>query len=304
MNGAKVLNRLLQLFVLFNLILCVINISKHVNAYVLSAKRIENIQAICESKGIILKTQLPRAYTPKKAGTILVKEMSAEESNHLAKGILNSALGEMTISTEAHTQESSSLKGKKNRVYSKGNETLRFKGEDIIYTSHNKQKQYEKITVGQAQILCDGFIKRLSFSKTFNQGEREVKEKEGGIELTYYARFEHLPLFNSYLRFWVTDRGIEEAIIHVAQVDANKEVQTKKNIYPIDLVLFGIEEEIPIAFNKDNPIYITDISLGYYTLTTEGMRILAEEIIPTYKITIEGLKEPLFVNAYTNKSIK
>ncbi len=300
MNGAKVLNRLIQLFILFNLILFVINLAKSTNTYLLTKQRIDNIQKISKSKGIILEEALPRAYTPKKSGTILGIEMNSEESIRLAQKLLNSHLGDLTISTEIDT--SPSAEDKENRTYSNGDEKLTVKNNEIIYTSLSTEKKYKEMNTTRARRLCQDFISKADFGSKFSKKHIEERTVGESMELTYYADFEGYPLFNSYIRFWVGEEGIREAIIHMVHIDTN--VGQKGNIYPIDLVLFGIEEEIPVEFSPESPLYITEITLGYYTLTTEGMRILAEEIVPTYKITIKGLEKPLFVNAYTNKFIK
>ena len=45
---------------------------------------------------------------------------------------------------------------------------------------------------------------------------------------------------------------------------------------------------------------IDNIVLGYAISDSIEMHVLREEAVPMYKINIQGLDEPIFVNAYTN----
>ena len=118
--------------------------------------------------------------------------------------------------------------------------------------------------------------------------------------MTFYAKYEKLPIFDIYISFEIVDDEIQTATMNLGQISQLEENKNKKEIYPIDLILFGIDDEL----NIEKPIYITDITLGYKAVEERNISLLGAQIIPVYKIYIKGLNSPIYVNAYTNQRIE
>ena len=115
-------------------------------------------------------------------------------------------------------------------------------------------------------------------------------------KITYYPLLEDLPVMDSYLEFYVSSEGVMNAKMYLADIQLESEI--KKDIYAVDLALFGIEETVL----ENGYSEIEKVTLCYKQEENEE-NVLGQKIIPTYKIEVKGLEEPLFVNAYTNKRL-
>jgi len=296
MNGRKVLGRLILVFIGINLVLLAMNIMKDVGSYILSGEDIKAITSILEDRDIILDTTLPRVYTPKKKACIVLPESNLETRDNMVKKVLAASMDEITISSSAKSGTDQVT----NRVYTKESQSVTFEGKQIIYKDLNVSLERSPMLLARAKEACRGFIKKAGLEKKFKQAYSESVVLENKIILIYYPKFEGIPVFNSYLEFTIGQDGIAQVIMQLADIQESKETQIKGAIYPVDIVLFGIDDDLQLK----KPLRITSIVLGYCSLNTPGMDILEEEIVPAYKIEIDGLNTPLFVNAYTNTEIK
>lgn len=300
MNVGKVLNRLIQVFLVFNILLLIANGIKITTSYVLSEERIANITSILKERNIQIDVVLPKKFMPKLKGAVFVEEMSLQLREQIVKALISPKLEEIVVSTDNNTY------GKKsNRVYTKDGITLTFAGENIAYSNTNIAG-YEPVDQSVAKKMCKSFMNQLALSNIFDHAYIQDVSTPSETKLIYYPKFENIPVFDSYIEFTVTKNGIARANMHMAYIKGIQSIETKYTIYPIDSVLFSLGDHIDLDKHIDlkNTVRITDIVLGYHSVNTEGMDILQHEIIPTYKIIIEGLNKPVFVNAYTNKEVK
>lgn len=300
MNGNKVLSRLIQVFVVINLIFLGMNITKSVSSYVVSTQKIKAVTAVLEDRGIIISGKIPRIFRPTKSGVIIAKEVTSEWREGIVKKILDTSMEQVTISRE--TQNSNDHKG--SRVYSKGAISLSFVGSELTYSNSEAKAKEGFPTVSSAKRQCERFIKKAGLARIFKDACVEVVENPDALEVTYYADFKGIPVFNSFVRFRVVGGGIEDAFVKVADIGINEETENRRNIYPAHIVLFSLEDLLPGELEEQRPLDIVSITLGYYTSNIEEVSIWEEELVPVYKIIIRGLKDPVFVNAYTNKRIK
>ncbi len=295
MNASRVLNRLIQVFLALNILLLAMNGTRIAASYVLSKDRITNITSILEERDIVMDIPLPRTFIPRRKGAISIPESTAEGREKIVKSILSPNLEDIFISSQTNSQGDK----KPSRVYTKNGATVTFSQDDIVYRNVNVD-QAKPIKLSKAKRICKSFINKVELKKVFKNAYIEDLSTPDETRLIYYPRFEGSPVFDSYIYFRITRDGIAEALMHMAKIEAFKSINTRYTIYPIDIVLFGIEDNLDLQ----KPVHITNIVLGYHSLGEEGMDILQQEIVPAYKISIEGLNEPLFVNAYTNKEIK
>ena len=96
------------------------------------------------------------------------------------------------------------------------------------------------------------------------------------------------------MTFDVYKAGVASGTMYLGEIEITSE--KGKEIYPIDLVLFGIEEYML----ENQYTNISDITLAYKRAKSED-NIWGQKIIPVYKIEFDGLDQALFVNAYNNE---
>ena len=70
MNGKKILNKLIVIFILLNMLLFSTNVFKTIKSYRLDETRINNVIYALKQKEIYLETTLPRFFSPKRVGSL------------------------------------------------------------------------------------------------------------------------------------------------------------------------------------------------------------------------------------------
>lgn len=292
MNGRRILRRLIGLFLAINGILLILNIKVKREEYFLSPQRLDYIVKVLEKQGIKVNSVLPNDYLPKQEGDLSFPGMSARytiEKDFFGSHMLHvkHAVGESKVNPSS---------GQKIQYCSFDQEILAFDGDYIYYENQKISSSREKPTLKEAKRFCEALIKRVKIG----EGEHykvEVEETEKEIFLTYYSVFNEVPVVDSYMTFKVCRKGVISAVFYVGDITV---VNTEaKEIYPIDLVLFSLSPFI----QEHQGTVIEKVEL-VYKRRSEEQEIWGQEIIPMYKIVINSLEEPLFVNAYTNERLK
>ncbi len=93
----------------------------------------------------------------------------------------------------------------------------------------------------------------------------------------------------------ITEDGVFESILQISEI--KQENNDRSDIYAVTQVLFKLSEDL----DSSEITTINEIMLGYAREQVKNAYFVKEKAIPMYKITIEGLNTPLFVNAYTNE---
>lgn len=294
MNGRKILNRLIILFLAINLILFILVSIRRGTQYQLSKTRVSNIVEVLAMKNITLEAELPKNFAPKSSGTLTYQGDSVATRNALVKVFFGSDLSKVLRSTEASEKNVSS----KIYYFTKDNERLAFDKEEVMYTNSEAGLLAGKLSVSEAKAEAEAFVKRLEVGKLYNEAYVEVKQEREYILITYFPTFNDIPIFDLPIEMQVYTDGIKSAVIYLGEVNTIED--SRRIITPVDRVLFGIEEYIPDM----NHIVIKDITLGYKKMQKKGSNLWGEQIVPVYKIMVEGLEKPIFVNAYTNEIVK
>lgn len=294
MNGKKILNRLILLFIGINLILFIFISIRRETQYKLSQTRINNIMGLLAEKGITVEGQLPMNFEPKLAATLSYTGDNVTVRNNLVKAFFGNNVSKVSRSTENSKEHF----GAKVYCFTMQDEQLAFDKEKITYTNASIKLSDTKPSIKEAKAKAAAFVKRLKVGKLYKEAYIEIKEEENKVVITYFPTFEGTPIFDLSIKMKIYEDGIESATIYLGEVSITDE--GKQRITPIDLVLFGIEEYIPLERN----IIIKDITLVYKMLGKKGSNLWGEQIIPMYKIEVNGLEKPLFVNAYTNEIVK
>lgn len=295
MNGRKILNELIAIFIFLNVALFTFNVIKTVANYRLSEARINNVIYALEQKQIYLETKLPRNFGPKEQATLsdLLGSSTTVERYDLVSALFGAKNGNITVSKDSNEPDVI--------IHKFQDEALEFSRNTITYTNSSvPDKGTQKISIQNAKKVCKAFIKRLNYSKVFENADIQYSEVENCLEMTFFERHKGLPVFDTYITFEIVDGQIKKATMKLGKISKLEGEVGKKTIYPIDLVLFGIDDDLEV----EKPIYITNITLGYKTINQKNIALLGAQLIPVYKIEFKGLNNPIYVNAYTNKRIE
>lgn len=292
MNGKKILSELIKLFVIINIVLFVINYAFRGNQYVMSQERVKNITKLLGEKGIHIKTELMRGFAPKSSGNLTFIGSGIAVRDEIGKHFFKENWANVKRST---TPSEKNIGGTIN-YYMLGDEVLSFDYNELSYSNKKVSLLGKKPTLEKAKGMCNKLIERIgdkwSKQEYFIFGE----SYENYWKITYYPLLEDLPVMDSYLEFYVNSEGVMKAQMYLADIQLESEI--KKDIYAVDLVLFGIEDDIL----ESGYLEIEKVTLCYKQEENEE-NVLGQKIIPAYKVEIKGLEEPLFVNAYTNKRL-
>ncbi len=296
MNGKKILNELIAIFILLNIALFAFNVLKTVKSYWINQTRIDNVVYALEQKEIYLQTELPKSFLPKSGANLtnFIGSNTTTERYHIVSALFGAQNGNIIISKDSNNPDVISHKF--------NNETLEFSKDRVTYTNSSVIDKVldTDISIQNAKKVCKAFIKRLNYSKVFANAHIQYNELENGLEMTFFQKYKGLPVFDTYIAFELVEGQIKKATMHLGQVGKLDNDISQRAIYPVDVVLFGIDDDLEI----EKPSYITDITLGYKALNERNIALLDVQLIPVYKIKFKGLNNPIYVNAYTNKRIE
>lgn len=290
MNGKRVLDGLIKLFVILNLGLFIFNYVSSSNAYLLSEERIEHITQLLEKEGIHIDTELIRDFSPKKNADLQYIGDGISIRDEIVKSFFNSDLARV----KRFKKESEVNAGEEMRYYSLNGETLIFDKYALRYENESNKSNHAKPTIEQAKRMCMNLLKRISSVSTSADYEIEIVEHEYYLTLTYFPKLDGIPIVDASMTFEVYKAGVASAAMYLGKIEITSE--KGKEIYPVDLILFGIEEYIL----ENQYTTIKEVELVYKRAKSED-NIWGQQIIPVYKIEFDGLEEALFVNAYNNE---
>lgn len=278
------------MFLCVNVALGIGNYNKNIRAYKLSDKRKENIVSVLKKNNITIQTKLPIHFEPIPSLWVLPVEVSPNVRDYLIKSLIGNLEDGVQI-----TKEKSEVPYEKDtRVYTKGKKELRFRTNYVHYEDQGVQASSGFLTENKAKTLADNFLEEAKLTKKIKKLKMEYRNESYGASITYYEVYDKLPIFGSYIHMKISEEGVFEVVLHGNTVEDKAGI--KQIIEPIDTVLFGLIDQL----DTSEPVIIEDITLGYAIPGEVEMHVLREEAIPMYKISIQGLEEPIFVNAYTN----
>ena len=289
MRWNKALNGLLIIFIVLNVALGWMNYDRFNRFYRISDERIETIKGILAQREIQVKADLPTLFIPRSSIWIEPMQITTTLRDQLVNRVFGKEREGVTI-----TNETSGEYGKNALIYRQEEAELAFYKTFLTYRNGAKQQEEGVLSQKQASKFAKAFVKQLNLEDYLKEVKIDYRSESYGMEVTYYEVYRGLPIFDSYVKMKISPKGVFEAEVRCLEV--TDQVSLTKPLYPIDQVLFALQK--PIGENK--AYVIESVELGYRLSQTEGVHILSEEAVPMYKITIEGLSDPIFVNAYTN----
>ncbi len=293
MDGSRALNYLLAMFLILNICLGIGNYQKNIGAYQLEDERIEYIMDFLAEQNVSINTTLPKSFQPIQEIEVTPIEYGTVERDMLVEKVFGSDRENVVI-----TQISDEGPYENDvRVYQQNEQTLAFKINEVVFSDNAIEiNEASELTEKQALKYAELFNERIGFGKNGKKLKITYRNESFGASVTYYEVYNGLPIFGNYLRMEISDGGVFRGTMQKSEVGA-KEV-SKQPIYAVDQALFKL---FSIIERTDRELIIEDIDLGYSRGQLTERHLLKEDAIPMYKILIEGISEPIYVNAYTNK---
>ena len=102
MNGTKVLNQLIKLFVVINVFLFMINFIVRGNQYILPQERIDNIINLLNRSGISVETELIKNFSPKYSANLVFIGDSVAVRDRIVKSFFGNNLAKVKRSISSN----------------------------------------------------------------------------------------------------------------------------------------------------------------------------------------------------------
>ena len=295
LNGKKVLNRLILLFVVINIIVLTLNLVAASKRYIISDERINNIITLLETKDVFVEGKMPINFRPRQSINIVYESSTVS----MRDDIVRKVFGEDTLDIRRSTIKEGENNFGKTYKFELDSEVLEFNKYNIRYTNSNTNLYYEGIN--EIKKYGNNLIKKMGIEHMYVNPYVEYQEYEDKKIMKYFSTVKDIPIDDVCMIMEVYKSGckIELPLARVEEVE-----NSYQEIIPVDRVLFGIDEYINQmvgVFLRE--IYIREIRLIYRKQNVESDNIWGEKNIPVYKLEIQGLEKPIFVNAYTNDYI-
>lgn len=301
MNGRRILIKLIFIFLIINGVLLIFNAQSKKGEYTLSTKQLDYIKQVLQKEGIEVSGYLPATYSPQ---AIAHLEHSSEDLKYeIEKNFFKTDLAKVKHYSSVFIGDNKSKKQIQDlqdseeerwQYSSYEDEILGFKGYKIYYEYAQAEDGIPSIK--EADEVCRELMHRLS-PQTQQEYKLEVTKEEDGLLMTYYPLLEQIPIIDCPMTFKVGKEAVKWAILELGQVTQLE--GERQALYPVDRVLFKWMD----YFKEQECYHITDVQLVYKGSRQEG-DLWERQIVPAYKITMNGLTNHLFVNAYNNELIK
>lgn len=283
MNFGRILNIFILLFIVINIVLAGLYEYKQQDKYTLSNERKELLREILGENDIAVYTLLPNFYRRRK---INVEPVS--------------------INTDSYPQNFF-----KDGYTLKPLEKRYIKGYESIIILDSKKIAYEK--VGQAVIenFNEDTVRKIGHELmgrlTMGKGKMVLTSSLPSDDDTYYRLIFNDRvggddvLFMSYVELTIYKNGNIEG--HSERYRVTESIEDKKQITPIDEVLYRFMNNIRLAENNES-IYIKGIDIGYYKDVDREMSSTRSIVtaVPCYRIRLDNGMF-YYIDAYTNREL-
>lgn len=285
MNGKRILNRLIILFLVINSLLYMVNHYQNIYRYELPISRIQNITRHYQDNHIEIKATLMRNYKPRPIATLTYTRNSAKSRHEIVTYFFGTQIAKVKRSSDPSSEK---------LHYTLGAETLIFNNKTVEYQNNKIDLDLEQPTLSEAKRMANELISRMGLT------DKEMTYDIIGTPLGNAWQLEYFPLLNGLkvlegsIKFKVYRSGVGYAKFSLSNIAlvANSE----REIVPIDLVLFMVEDEvIEQGYTK-----LSEVSLCYGRDMREE-KILIDKLIPIYILTFDTPDQVIFVNAFTNQ---
>ena len=289
MNWTKGKNRLIILFLSINILLGWANYRKSSAAYVLKETQVQDINRVLRENNVFIDTPIPKAYKPLPKLTVSPFQLDGGGREDFVRRLLETLDG-VKVSIEA----AKSPDEKPRRIYYRGEESVTFEGENILYRHGQKQGVLagEELGISPAKDMARQWMVKMGYSP--RKMHMQVVEDGGDLNIIYYDKYDGIPIFDSYVKISISPLGIQEVQVH--KVELGQVTGGKQEIYSVDQVFFYLMT----LLSSDEPTHIKDIMLGYALENPKGTHLIAEKALPFYQVILEDGRT-YYINAYNSE---
>ena len=180
MNWSKGKNRLIILFLSINILLGWVNYRKALGSYFLKEIQIQDIKKVMLENNIIIESTIPRKYKPLQKLTVFPYQIDSAERETIVKRIF-ATVEDVKISLQ-------SAKGpdeKPKRIYTKGQESIVFQGEKILY--HHDGMGEGTVDINTAKKMGEKWLKKIGYSP--RKMHLQIINEPNDWQLIYYDKY-------------------------------------------------------------------------------------------------------------------
>ena len=283
MNVSRAKNLIIILFILLNAGLFALNYIRD-SRYQLSDKAQRDITAFLSKNGIALSAKIPAGFRP--ARQINLSPLFTD-IDRVAEWLFTDMTG-LEKTTEFDRI-----------IYTTETESLRYDKKQFVFEAEPQGPAFG-LNPESAGKLCGERLAAL--------GDKEARfeldscyEWEGSLVLDYRMKTAGLYIHSSYVRFWVSGRGITR--ISCSMFACNGFFGAPREIHSPDEALLLLARELRNIFG-DEPLEITRMDMVYALDSGQTAESAELKAAPCYRIYIAQSPEPFLINAYFNTMLK
>lgn len=285
MNGKRILNNLIILFLVINSLLYMVNHYQNAYRYELPISRIQNITRHYQDNGIKIHAILTRNYKPQPVATLSYTRNSAKARHEIATYFFGTQIAKVKRSSDPSSEK---------LHYTLGAETLTFDEKTVEYQNDQIDLSLEQPTRQEAERIARDLINRMGLTGKEMTYDIIGTSEGNAWQLEYFPLLNGMKVLEGSMQFNVYRSGVLNAKFSLSNIALVE--NSEREIVPIDLVLFMVEDEvIEQGYTK-----LSEVSLCYRRDMKEE-KILVDKLIPVYILTFDTPDEVIFVNAFTNQ---
>lgn len=280
MDWSKAKNIIIIFLIVINSMLMFVFVYSNDNNS-LTSEREKAIIKLLNKEDIQLQSEIPKNSTPMPMVSLTYKENDIEELKHIFFGTAE----DVKRSVEANST-----------ILKKDNRMLTIENSMITYINEGNKDTIKNFDETSAKAIVEQFIKNDLKSKYSKYKFHSTSILNNGYSFKYYETYNGYALYSNYMKFDVTNKGIESI-----QIDKYEPV----GILGIDRDICSADEALLTFIYKmrekkhNESIIIDKIELGY-KLEEKLKKSTKGRAIPCYRISIKNNNKIYYINAYTN----
>ncbi|HAN10758.1 MAG TPA: hypothetical protein DCP90_09145 [Clostridiales bacterium] len=287
MDWSKFKNIAIAIFVVLNIILCVLISENKNKKYVMQDVQIRRMQAVFAKENAAVYTTVDKEFYPMSMLKLSVNNINDSEVCKTFFGDINNM--KKYVDNEKF-------------VYDKdGNgQVAIYKNGLIKYTKENIIQSNKGIDKEQARNDADKYIDKLGFLKSkYIYTQLNITNEEYIFE--YNSFYEKSLILSNYVRIHFKQGEISQ--VDISNFNIKGYTNEQREISSSDEVLINLLYEVKEKYNKEaQELHVMDIDLGYFVESVDINDYLNIKAEPYYRIQVNE-SDVYLINAYTNEML-
>lgn len=269
---------ILFLFVL-NILLIFLNISKDAQ-YTLKEEQKASIYSVLDKNDIKLVCKIPENFSP-------MKQFIIKKTNYDIIELQKIFFDDIYNIKRTKEFDKTIFTGE-NKILTIQNNILIYENKNIL-NSNPINKEY-------AENICEEIVSKIMDNHEKMELDR-YSENERYFSFYYTQNFIDFSVFNNYTQFKIYKNGTLKM-----KFEYNEPLESygnKIDICSADEALFIFMNEIKKIYD-DKSISIDTVDIGYFINRIDEDENSSSIVIPHYRIFIDEIEDPFYINAYNN----